>query len=114
MSPYYAAHPIVFEEGVIPSGGTAEELNALVQPAAPSPAPQVSSAPVEAEGEVAAATDAAEKRFVGSINSDLFHDPTCPSAGRIKEANQIWFSSVAEAQRLGYSPSQCAQEKLGL
>ncbi len=53
-------------------------------------------------------------KFVGSINSDLFHDPSCSSSKRIKPANQIWFDTIEDAQKSGYSPSKCTQEKLGL
>ena len=35
-----------------------------------------------------------------------------PPAIRIKTENQIWFSSVTEAESAGYKPSKCTQEKL--
>ena len=63
------------------------------------------------EGSVAGA---AQKKYVASVNSDLFHDHSCPSASRIKEENQVWFGSVEEAQAAGYSPSQCTRDRLGL
>lgn len=43
--------------------------------------------------------------FVGSKNSDKYHYPWCSGAQRIKEENQIWFSSKEEAEKLGYSPA---------
>lgn len=100
-SPYYAAHPIIFSEGaqISPS---ASDLEALVV----SPSPTASVA--------AATTTATQGKFVGSVNSDLYHDPSCPSASRIKEANQVWFESREDAERAGYSPSACTKEKLGL
>lgn len=42
--------------------------------------------------------------LVGSINSDKYHWPNCPSAKKITPENQIWFSSEQEAQTAGYKP----------
>ncbi|HLD26040.1 MAG TPA: hypothetical protein VJC05_03290 [Candidatus Andersenbacteria bacterium] len=110
MSPYYAASPIVFEdkqcEACTAGQGTSEQLQALQeqgrgeQVAAP---PAASPTP----GAVAGATAG---QFVGSVNSDLYHHRDCPI--RIKTENQIWFSSVTEAESAGYKPSKCTQEKL--
>ena len=120
-SPYYAAHPIVFEDRECPescgtSGGGMAELQALqaegraagasLTPGVDLSAPSVSPAP--------AVAGASTEKFVGSVNSNLFHDPSCPSASRIKEANQVWFASEEEAEAAGYTPSQCTKEKLGI
>ncbi len=43
-------------------------------------------------------------KFVGSVNSNKYHWPECPSAKKISPQNQIWFSSEAEAQAAGYAP----------
>ncbi|PIR70074.1 MAG: hypothetical protein COU46_03315 [Candidatus Niyogibacteria bacterium CG10_big_fil_rev_8_21_14_0_10_42_19] len=43
--------------------------------------------------------------YVGSKNSDKYHLPDCPGALRIKEENKIWFSSIQEAESLGYTPA---------
>ena len=43
-----------------------------------------------------------EKVFVGSINSNKYHDPSCKWAEKIKPSNEIWFSSVDEAEEQGY------------
>jgi len=40
--------------------------------------------------------------FVGSVNSNKYHWPNCPSAKKIAEQNQIWFNSEEEAQSAGY------------
>lgn len=107
MSPYYAAHPIIFEERECDTcnsaGGTAEELVSLQQPSA-SPTPAA----------VAGATtnEQTTKIFVASVNSTLYHHADCPSAKRIKQENQIWFSSPGEAEAAGYSPSKCTIQKL--
>lgn len=130
-SPYYQASPIVFEDkscGRV--GGSSDDLNALAvtkqTDTSPTPAsdidkkidlvPPASSAALVATPQISGSQNllSGDKKFVGSINSDLFHDPTCPAGKRIKEANQIWFASVEEAQRAGYTPSKCTQEKLGL
>lgn len=103
-SPYYAAHPIVFQgpspgpaalENLIPSAALAPAVSPLPQGAAVSPA-------------------ASQGKYVGSVNSTLYHDSTCPSANQIKPANQVWFASREEAEAAGYSPSACTREKLGL
>lgn len=98
-SPYYAAHPIVFSEGAQISPSAAE-LEALISSSA-TPTPTVAAAKTEG-------------KFVGSVNSNLYHDPACPSASRIKPANQVWFESREEAERAEYSPSACTRQKLGL
>jgi len=41
-------------------------------------------------------------KFVGSINSNKYHLPDCPSAKKILPQNQIWFDSEEEAQKAGY------------
>ncbi len=43
-----------------------------------------------------------EGTFVGSINSNKYHWPDCPSAQKISPKNQVWFSSEEEAQTAGY------------
>ena len=49
-----------------------------------------------------------------SKNSNLFHDPSCSSVGRIKDTNKIWFNNQEEAAAAGYSPSKCTRELLGI
>lgn len=46
----------------------------------------------------------AEGVFVGSVNSDVYHYPTCTYAQRIYPENQIWFASSDEARANGYRP----------
>lgn len=107
MSPYYAAHPIVFQEALgQPSPNVQAKLQQLQQAATPQP--------TVAAAATASPVAASKGLFVGSVNSDLYHDPSCPSASRIKEANQVWFGSREEAEAVGYSPSACTKAKLGL
>jgi micrococcal nuclease len=42
--------------------------------------------------------------FVGSVNSDVYHYPSCTSAQNIKPENLITFSSVEEAKAYGHRP----------
>lgn len=130
-SPYYQATPIVFEDNACErASGTVEDLNALatdkdteqngnneVVNVGPDSEKSLTASSPAATPQIAgssADTPLNNKKFVGSINSDLFHDSSCSAAKNIKESNQIWFASVEEAQKAGYSPSKCTQEKLGL
>jgi len=45
-----------------------------------------------------------EKKFVGSVNSNKYHLPSCEWAQKISPSNEIWFSSAEEAQAKGYVP----------
>lgn len=111
MSPYYAAHPIVFSDNPRPAaGGTPQEIANLRQ--------EGESLKVEAEAKPSSPAQpvvAGVKTgvFVASVNSNLYHHPDCPSASRIKDVNQVWFASQQEAEVAGYSPSKCTLEKLG-
>lgn len=42
--------------------------------------------------------------YVGSIDSDKYHNPGCRFAKEILPENEIWFDSVEDAQNSGYSP----------
>ncbi|WP_165450606.1 Ada metal-binding domain-containing protein [Intestinimonas massiliensis (ex Afouda et al. 2020)] len=41
--------------------------------------------------------------FIGSVESDKYHYPSCRHAKKITDANAIWFSSAEDAQAHGYS-----------
>ncbi|MFH1354284.1 MAG: hypothetical protein ABIH36_03260 [bacterium] len=135
MSPYYASHPIIFQdrpcvEGASSSGGSQVELQALQEQGRGEP-PSTSA---ESAGETPAAaagktpepagktlgvneeTPRVEEAgaFVGSVNSNLYHHKDCSSASRIKEENKIWFATTEEAEAAGYSPSKCTRDKLGI
>jgi hypothetical protein len=51
--------------------------------------------------------DEKEKQVVGSVNSKKYHLPDCYNAKKIKQENQIWFSSAEEAKKQGYEPAKC-------
>ena len=42
--------------------------------------------------------------YVGSINSDVYHYPTCRYVKQIYPENKIWFSSASDARAHGYRP----------
>lgn len=128
MSPYYAAHPIIFEEGSTDAGGSQEELVKLrkegvsettergVTPVSgnvvTSPGVEERSTGESASGEIAGT--ATRGRFVGSKNSNKYHAvPECTTWKQIKTANQIWFADQAEAQSAGYMPTSCTAKLLG-
>ncbi|MDO8594630.1 MAG: hypothetical protein Q7R93_03910 [bacterium] len=48
---------------------------------------------------------AAGGQLVGSKGGTKYHFPWCSGAQRISEANKIWFNSVEEAQKAGYTPA---------
>jgi len=50
-------------------------------------------------------TTADKGRVVGSKNSDKYHLPDCPGAKQISEQNEVWFDSIAEAEKAGYKPA---------
>ncbi|MEO8637485.1 MAG: hypothetical protein ABI430_01125 [Candidatus Taylorbacteria bacterium] len=43
--------------------------------------------------------------LVGAKSGDKYHFPWCSGAQRIKEENKIWFASVEEARKAGYTPA---------
>lgn len=123
-SPYYDARPIVFEDTACEAGAP-EELVELknegeaqrVQAAKKEEVKEGKKVPANTSKPVVAGAKndvAAAGKFVGSVNSDLFHDPSCSSSKRIKDSNQVWFDSIEDAEKSGYSPSKCTQKLLGL
>ncbi len=45
------------------------------------------------------------KMYVASKNGSKYHFPWCSGAKRIKEANKIWFATIDEARKAGYTPA---------
>lgn len=43
--------------------------------------------------------------YVGSRSGTTYHLPWCTGAKRIREENQVWFSSKADAEARGYKPA---------
>lgn len=46
-----------------------------------------------------------EKRYVASKNGKLYYSIGCSGANRIKEENEVWFSSQTDAEKSGYTMS---------
>ena len=46
----------------------------------------------------------AAQKYVGSINSNIYHYPSCKWAKKIYPQNEIWFSSPSHARANGYRP----------
>ena len=59
----------------------------------PIPAPVLATTPAATGGQ-----------FVGSLESDKYHYPSCRWAKKILPENEIWFSSSEEARAAGYVP----------
>ncbi|MFZ2167848.1 MAG: hypothetical protein WAV50_03180 [Minisyncoccia bacterium] len=49
--------------------------------------------------------DSGSGQIVASKNGTKYYLPSCSGAGRISEANKIWFASSAAAVAAGYSPA---------
>ena len=45
-----------------------------------------------------------QTQYCGSINSDVYHYPSCVSAKRINQENLIWFTDENDAKSKGYRP----------
>lgn len=106
MSPYYAAHPIIFKDVVANNTGDPPALAALQ--ASTSPTSTVAAAITEQPSSLNATG-----QFFASKNSSLYHHQNCAAVKQIKEANKISFTSAEEAEKAGFSPSQCTKQKLG-
>ncbi len=44
-------------------------------------------------------------KVVASKNGSRYHFPWCGGANRINEKNKIWFGSIDDARRAGYTPA---------
>ena len=58
--------------------------------------------PTIADGSGQMSTGSSEEPYIGNINSQTFHTPTCKNLP--KESNRITFSSREEAVNAGYHP----------
>lgn len=55
------------------------------------------------------ATMPTEGQVVASKTGTKYYAPSCAGAGRISDANKVWFASAAAAQAAGYAPAaNCA------
>ena len=44
----------------------------------------------------------AKEMYVGSLYSNIYHNPSCECAQKINHLNEIWFLSDSEARTEGY------------
>lgn len=122
MSPYYAAHPILFTEGGSVDAGNPLALQQLREQglAKASLIPTVNAPQVAGVVAVASTSpavtpttaDVVAKMYVGSINSDKYHHRDCAAANQIKEENKVWFATPQDAEAAGYTASKCTQDRL--
>ncbi len=139
MSPYYTAHPIVFEDRECTTceareqspahvSGDIQELSTLQQNGVKSQQSKSAVAGIKNNSSQAATDQGVketapsdegtgggggqQKTYVGSINSTKYHHTNCASWKQIKEENQIWFSSTEEAEAAGYTPTKCTVDIL--
>ncbi|MBU2564320.1 hypothetical protein KKA23_01935 [Patescibacteria group bacterium] len=45
-------------------------------------------------------------KVVTSKNGAKYHLPDCPGAKQISEKNKVWYDSIQEAEKAGYSPAK--------
>jgi hypothetical protein len=46
-------------------------------------------------------------KYIASKKSNLFHEPKCEWAAKIKEHRQLWFATKQEADNKKYRPHSC-------
>lgn len=46
-----------------------------------------------------------EGKYVASKNGKLYYPVNCKGANRIKPDNRVWFDTVTDAEKSGYTPS---------
>lgn len=126
MSPYYAAHPLIFQEADGSQASASSDPAALLalqdegtdqpdqQLAAPQSTPSTAVAGTTTDTDTTQAPTVGEGSglFVASVNSDLYHHKDCTAWLRIKEENRVWFNTKEDAEKAGYGPSKCTTEKL--
>ena len=44
-------------------------------------------------------------KYVASKNGKLYYPVNCKGANRIKPDNRVWFDTVTDAEKSGYTPS---------
>lgn len=76
---------------------TQSEAVTFVPTAEPAAAPSEKTTPVTS-------APSAQYRYVGSVDSNKYHDPSCRYAKKILPENLIGWDSVQDAQAAGYQP----------
>ena len=121
------AEPILQEQPEVPISDKTTQTSfgdstaSDIDPAAPA-APIEASEPTEQPVSEAIASQDAEPVpettspkssgvYVGSIDSDKYHNPGCRFAKEILPENEIWFDSAEDAESSGYSPCGSCRPK---
>lgn len=113
MSPYYASHPIIFKDVVASNSGDPQALTALQASPTAAVAAAVTGQSAPRSSASPAGRPQGEAGFFASKNSSLYHHWDCTAVKQIKEANKISFATREDAEKAGFSASQCTKQKLG-
>lgn len=81
-----------------------EQLPERIVPMSTGPAAVISAVTITHQPEPKSSEPTA-RVYVASKNGTKYYLPTCGTAKRIKETNQVWFASAEQAAAAGYSPA---------
>lgn len=91
------------QNGYVERGG---EMESKATSPAVTPKPSKTPVVTPEPSKTPPADEAGEKvgsgAYVGSKNSDKYHEPSCKWAQKIKPSNEVWFDSKEAAQSAGY------------
>ena len=99
----------VKEQNTSNESNAQQETTSTAAPATPSTSTPVSQPVAQPDSETEPQTSSQEGAYVGSIDSDKYHDPGCRWAKKILPENEIWFESKEAAQAAGYLPCGTCQ-----
>lgn len=99
----------VKEQNTSNESNAQQETTSTAAPATPSTSTPVSQSVAQPDSETEPQTSSQEGAYVGSIDSDKYHDPGCRWAKKILPENEIWFESKEAAQAAGYLPCGTCQ-----
>lgn len=91
-----AQEPTMTPEPDLPDAATATPDQPPVSTPSPTPEPMPAPTPTPAQDTQPSGT------YVGSVQSDKYHDPSCRFAKKILPENEIWFDTAEEAKANGY------------
>lgn len=90
-----------------PTEATGEDPNSVED--TPQPTNPVQEDPVPTQEPTADPPVQSAGTYVGSLDSDKYHNPGCRFAENILPENEIWFDTEEEAQAAGYEPCGVCQ-----
>ena len=84
---------------------TADSTTKPTEKPTPKPTAKPTSKPQDSvSSETYVPPAASQGRYVGSSESNKYHNPSCRYVKKILPENKIWFDSAADAEAQGYSP----------